>query len=167
MAAREVFLPSLLLQEGHMKIKSQKDFAAGIALIIVGTAFAIGATNYSFGSAIRPGPGYFPFGLGIILAILGAIVLFGSTTQNRKGGDPIGTIPWRPLLCIVCAIVFFGYFLPKLGFMISFPIMIVLTAAGSNEFTWKDAILNAVILTTISYLIFIYGLQLTIPLWPA
>ena len=150
-----------------MNIKSQKDFVSGIALIVVGGAFAIGATNYSFGTAIRPGPGYFPFGLGIILAVLGLIVLAGSLTQGKKNGDPIGAIPWRPLGCIVGAIVFFGYFLPKLGFLISFPIMIVLTSAGGNEFTWKDALLNALILTALSYLIFIYGLQLTIPVWPA
>lgn len=150
-----------------MKIKSQKDFVSGIALIVVGAAFAIGATNYSFGTAIRPGPGYFPFGLGIILALLGLIVLISAFKHDREGGDPIGAIPWRPLICIVGAIVFFGYFLPKLGFLISFPIMIVLTAAGGNEFTWKDALLNAVILTAMSYAIFIYALQLTIPLWPA
>ena len=150
-----------------MRIKSQKDFVSGLALIAVGAAFAIGATNYSFGVAVRPGPGYFPFGLGIILALLGVVVLVGALTQERKGGDPIGKIPWRPLLCVVGAIVFFGFFLPRLGFVISFPIMIVLTAAGSNEFTWKDALLNATILTVMSYAIFIYGLQLTIPLWPA
>lgn len=150
-----------------MRIKSQKDFVSGILLVIVGAAFAVGATNYSFGVAVRPGPGYFPFGLGIILALLGVVVLFSAFKQERKGGDPIGKIPWRPLLCVVGAIVFFGFFLPRLGFVISFPIMIVLTAAGSNEFTWKDALLNAAILTVMSYVIFIYGLQLTIPLWPA
>lgn len=150
-----------------MRIKSQKDFVSGILLVIVGAAFAVGATNYSFGVAVRPGPGYFPFGLGIILALLGVVVLFSAFKQERKGGDPIGKIPWRPLLCVVGAIVFFGFFLPRLGFVISFPIMIVLTAAGSNEFTWKDALLNATILTVMSYVIFIYGLQLTIPLWPA
>lgn len=150
-----------------MRIKSQKDFVSGILLVIVGAAFAVGATNYSFGVAVRPGPGYFPFGLGIILALLGVVVLFSAFKQERKGGDPIGKIPWRPLLCVVGAIVFFGFFLPRLGFVISFPVMIVLTAAGSNEFTWKDALLNATILTVMSYAIFIYGLQLTIPLWPA
>ena len=150
-----------------MRIKSQKDFVSGILLVIVGAAFAVGATNYSFGVAVRPGPGYFPFGLGIILALLGVVVLFSAFKQERKGGDPIGKIPWRPLLCVVGAIVFFGFFLHRLGFVISFPIMIVLTAAGSNEFTWKDALLNAAILTVMSYAIFIYGLQLTIPLWPA
>ena len=150
-----------------MRIKSQKDFVSGILLVIVGAAFAVGATNYSFGVAVRPGPGYFPFGLGIILALLGVVVLFSAFKQERKGGDPIGKIPWRPLLCVVGAIVFFGFFLPRLGFVISFPIMIVLTAAGSSEFTWRDALLNATILTVMSYLIFIYGLQLVIPLWPA
>ena len=150
-----------------MKIKSQKDLVSGLALIAVGTAFAIGATSYSFGTSIRPGPGYFPFGLGIILAILGLVVLFEAFTLERKNGDPIGSIPWRALLCIVGAIVFFGFFLPKLGFLISFPIMIIITSAGGSEFTWKDAILNAFILTAMSYAIFIYGLQLTIPVWPA
>ena len=150
-----------------MKIKSQKDFVSGIALIVVGATFAVGATNYNFGTSIRPGPGYFPFGLGIILAILGLVVLFEAFTTKRKDGDPIGKIPWRPLLCIVGAIAFFGYFLPKLGFLISFPIMIVITSAGGSEFRWKDAILNAVVLTAMSYAIFIYGLQLTIPVWPA
>lgn len=150
-----------------MKIKSQRDFVSGLALIVVGAAFAIGATSYSFGTSIRPGPGYFPFGLGIILAILGLVVLFEAFTTNRKDGDPIGTIPWRALLCIVGAIVFFGFFLPRLGFVICFPIMIIITSAGGREFKWKDALLNAFVLTLMSYFIFIYGLKLTIPVWPA
>ena len=94
-------------------------------------AFAVGATNYSFGVAVRPGPGYFPFGLGIILALLGVVVLFSAFKQERKGGDPIGKIPWRPLLCVVGAIVFFGFFLPRLGFVISFPIMIMTIAIST------------------------------------
>ena len=52
-----------------MKIKSQRDFFSGLLLIFVGAAFAIGATHYNFGAAVRPGPGYFPFGLGIIVFI--------------------------------------------------------------------------------------------------
>ena len=35
--------------------------------IVVGIAFAWGATLYNFGTSARPGPGYFPFGLGILL----------------------------------------------------------------------------------------------------
>ena len=49
-----------------MKIKSEKDFWSGLMFILVGVAFAWGATNYSFGSSARPGPAYFPFGLGVL-----------------------------------------------------------------------------------------------------
>ena len=156
-----------------MKIRSQKDFVAGLLLILIGLAFAVGATDYSFGTAVRPGPGYFPFGLGIILALLGVVVLLSAFTSQRTertertDGDPVGRIPWRPLLCVVGAIVFFGVALPRLGFFISLPVMIVLTSAGSREFSWRDALLNAAVLTLASYAIFIYGLQLTMPLWPA
>lgn len=150
-----------------MKVRSQKDFASGILLIVVGAVFAIGATNYNFGSSVRPGPGYFPFGLGLILAILGLVILFGAFTAKRKKDDLVGAIPWRPLFCIVGALVFFGYFLPRLGFLLSFPLMIIITSFGDSEFTWKNALLNAMALMALSYVIFIYGLELNLPLWPA
>ena len=86
-----------------MKIKSQSDFWAGLMFIVVGVAFAWGATNYSIGSSAQPGPGYFPLGLGVLLAILGAFVLFKSLTIESEGGDPIGTFAWRPLVIIVGA----------------------------------------------------------------
>ena len=57
-----------------MKIKSQKDFWAGLMFIVVGLGFSYGALEYNFGSSARPGPAYFPFGLGLLLGILGAIV---------------------------------------------------------------------------------------------
>ena len=53
-------------------------------------------------------PGYFPLMLSVIMAILGAIVLFKSLTIETEGGDPIGSIAWKPLLIIVAAIVVFG-----------------------------------------------------------
>jgi hypothetical protein len=89
-----------------------------------------------------------------------------AVTQG-KDGDSIGAIPWRPLICVVGALVFFACFLPRLGFFISFPLMIVITSAGSREFTWRDAVLNAFVLTLLSYAIFIHGLELNIPLRPA
>jgi hypothetical protein len=57
-----------------MKIKNQKDFWSGLMFVALGLGFAWGATSYSFGSSARPGPAYFPFGLGILMAIIGALV---------------------------------------------------------------------------------------------
>ena len=95
-----------------MKIKSERDFWSGMMFVAVGVIFAIGATNYSMGPpcpandpcaaslwarmsqlSAHPGAGYFPLGLSILLALLGAIVLFKSLTIESEGGDPIEITP--------------------------------------------------------------------------
>ena len=149
-----------------MKIKNQRDFWSGLMFIAVGVAFAVGSTNYSMGSSARPGPGYFPLILSVIMAILGAIVLFKALTIETDDGNPIGSIAWRPLIIIVSAIVFFGLALPRLGMLITVPILIVIVSLASTEFRLKGVLASAVVLTVGAWAIFIAGLKLTIPLYP-
>lgn len=151
-----------------MKIKSERDFWAGMMFLVVGIAFAWGAAaNYNFGSSARPGPAYFPFGLGVLLALLGALELFKALTIESEGGDPIGAVAWKPLLVIVGAVAMFGWTLPNLGMFIALPLLVLVSAAAGDEFHWKDALINAAVLTVGSWFIFIYGLKLVIPLYPA
>ena len=150
-----------------MKIKSQRDFWSGLMFIVVGLGFAWGALGYSFGTSARPGPGYFPFGLGILLAVLGAAVLFKALTIESDGGDPIGAIAWKPLGFIVGTVAIFGWALPHLGMVIALPLLVIVAALAGDEFHWGEAILNAAILTVGSWVIFIKALNLTIPMWPS
>ena len=149
-----------------MKIKSQKDFWSGLMFVVMGLGFAAGATNYNFGTSARPGPGYFPFGLGILLAILGALILFKSLTVESEGGDPVGKIGWKPLGLIVLAVVLFGLALPRLGMIISLPMLIFVSSLAGDEFKLKEVLVNMLVLTVGSWLIFLKGLNLVIPLWP-
>ena len=150
-----------------MKIKSQKDFWSGLMFLAVGIGFAWGATNYSFGAAARPGPGYFPFGLGILLAILGGFILFESLVVETEDGEPIGAWAWKPLIIITFSVALFGFILPRLGMLISLPILIVVCSLAGDEFHWKDALISIVVLTVGSWLVFIKGLSLVIPLMPS
>ena len=149
-----------------MKIKSEKDFWAGLMFVLVGIGFAWGATAYNFGNSARPGPGYFPFGLGVILALIGAFILFESLTIEVEGGEKIGLWPLKQAGVILFAVVLFGVLLPRLGMAITLPILIFISSMASGEFDWKEVLFNAVILTVGSWAIFIKGLGLTIPLWP-
>jgi Tripartite tricarboxylate transporter TctB family len=151
----------------HLKIKSQKDFWSGLMFIVVGVVFAVGATSYKMGVSARPGPGYFPFGLAVLMAVLGAIVLFKSLTLNVEGGDKIGPWAWKPLLVICGAVAVFGWALPRLGMVVALPLLVVGAAAAGNEFHWRGALINAVLLTLGSWVIFIWGLKLSIPLLPS
>ena len=149
-----------------MKIKSQRDFVSGLMFIVVGVVFAVGATNYSMGTSAKPGAGYFPLILSVLMAILGAVVLFKSLTIETEGGDPIGRIAWRPLIVIVVAIAVFGATINWLGLILAVPILILISSLAGDEFKWLGVVINSVVLTLFSWLIFVVGLKLTIPLWP-
>ena len=149
-----------------MKIKSERDFWAGMMFLLVGVGFAWGALSYNFGSSARPGPAYFPFGLGVLLALLGALELFKALTVESDGGDPIGGIAWKPLIVILAAITLFGVALPRLGLVITLPLLVLISSWASDEFSWKATVINAVVLTAMSWVIFVKGLSLTIPVLP-
>jgi hypothetical protein len=149
-----------------VKIKSQKDFWSGLMFVATGLAFAWGATFYSFGTSARPGPGYFPLGLGLILAGLGALTLFEAMTIETEDGEPIGAFAWKPLGTILVAVLLFGLLLPRLGMALTIPILVVISSLAGDEFHWRGVIISSVVLAIGSWLIFIVGLKLVIPLWP-
>ena len=168
-----------------MRIKSERDFWSGLMFVAVGVVFAFGATGYTMGPACaaqdpcaadlwarlsqlsaHPGAGYFPLGLSILLAVLGAIILFKSLTLESEGGDLVGAFAWRPLIVIVVAITVFGVMLEPLGLALSVPVLIAISSLAGDEFHWKGVAANAVVLTLVSWAIFVWALKLTIPVWP-
>ena len=149
-----------------MRIKSQRDFASGLMFIAIGAAFAVGALSYSFGDSAKPGPAFFPFGLGVMLAALGTAVLFKALTIETDDGEPLGGVAWKPLLIIVGSVVGFGLLLPRLGMVVTLPLLIIVSAMAGDEFHWPSALASGALITLLSWGVFIKGLGLTIPLWP-
>ncbi len=158
-----------------MRIKSQKDFFSGLLFIVVGIAFAWGATNYKVGDAARMGPGYFPLMLGVLLAILGIVVTFNALVVETEDGDPVGSIAWRPLFFIILANLTFGVLLgglpsvglPYMGLIAAIIALTFIAALAGEEFKFKEVVILAVILAITCYLTFIVALKLQFPAWPA
>jgi hypothetical protein len=157
-----------------VKIKSSKDFFSGLMFTVVGAAFAYGATSYTIGTGARMGPGYFPLLLGIILALLGAAILFKSLVVETPDGEPVGKWAWKPLFFIIAGNLLFGVLLgglpsiglPAMGLIVAiFGTTIVVSMAG-NEFNLKEAIVLSAILSLMSYGAFIMLLKLQFPVWP-
>lgn len=149
-----------------MGVKSRRDLVAGLLFVVAGVAFAWGATAYEFGDAANPGPGYFPFGLGVILALLGGLLLFKAMSVETTDGEPIGAIGWRPLLVVVAAILLFAFALPRLGLPLSVALISFLVGFATQESRpWQLLLLSAG-LALFCALVFIQGLRLNLPMWP-
>ncbi len=158
-----------------MKIKSQKDFFAGLMFLVVGIAFAWGATKYNIGEGARMGPGYFPLMLGVLLAAMGAFIIFEALVVETEDGEPVGKIAWKPLSFIIAANLVFGILLgglpsikvPAMGMIVGIYGLTFIASAAGEEFSWKENIILATILAIGSYLAFIMLLKLQFPVWPS
>jgi hypothetical protein len=157
-----------------MRIKSQKDFFAGLLFLALGVAFAWGATTYNVGTGARMGPGYFPLMLGVVLAIIGAVEVFKSMVIETETGDKVGKFVWRPVGFIVGANLAFGILLgglpsiklPAMGLIIAIFALTIISAKAGSEFKWKEILVLSAILAIGSYLTFILMLKLQIQVWP-
>src|SRR3954453_1102152 len=95
-----------------MKIKSPKDFWAGVMFMGFGLFFMIWAmTYYQMGTAGRMGAAYFPTVLGGLWGRLGAVVWLGSFAIE---GPPVPAFSYRPLILISVGCVLYGYLMKPL-----------------------------------------------------
>ena len=148
-----------------MKIKSPKDFWAGLMFIGFGGFFMIWAlTHYQMGTSVRMGPAYFPTVLGGLLAFLGALTLIESFAME---GPKVPRFNFRPLILISAACVVYGYMMKPLGLILATALLVFISAFGGHEFKWKEVTILYVVLIVFSILVFVKGLTLPFPICPA
>ena len=158
-----------------MNLKSQKDFFSGLMFMCVGVAFAWGASGYTIGTGARMGPGYFPLVLGVLLALLGALITFKALVVETVDGEKIGAFAWKPLFFIILANLVFGASigglpvigLKPLGLIVGIYLLTFIASNAGDEFKVKEVVVLATILAAMSYGAFILLLKLQFPVWPA
>ncbi len=158
-----------------MQIKSERDFFAGLMFMAVGGAFAWGATSYTVGTGARMGPGYFPLLLGVVLALLGAFIVFESLVVDTEDGEKIGKFAWKPLGFIIGANLAFGVLLgglpsvgiPAMGLIVGIYALVFIASLAGDQFRPKEIAILATILAIMSYLAFIKLLKLQFQVWPS
>lgn len=146
-----------------MRIRSPRDFWAGIFFVAVAVAFIWLATGYRYGTAQRMGPGFFPIWVAGVLGLLGVIIAMRSFVIDGPRIDRIGM---RQLLMTLVAIVLFGAVLTYVGLVGAIVALVVVGAFADQSSRPLETIALAVALAVFSVLIFSYMLGLPLPIWP-
>lgn len=149
-----------------MQLRNKQDFWSGIMFLAIGVGFALGATSYSMGTAARMGPGYFPFWLGVLLALLGGIVAIGALSAKAEETE-LERFDWKIAIIIVGTVALSGVLLNYLGVYLTVFLLVVSSSLASHEFSWKVACATGIFLVLFVWLAFIKGLGLIFPLWPS
>lgn len=145
-----------------MSHKDTHDIVGGLALTALGTFAAIYAQEYEFGELNRMGPGYFPVALGVIVAVLG---LFIAVPAFFRRGEPIH-VEWKTFGLVMASLVVFALTLKVLGLMVATLLAVIIASLADRETRWKGRLIIALGVAAITYLVFIVGLTMVLPVWP-
>lgn len=151
-------------------IKDQRDFWAGLLFMGFGAFFCLySITYYELGSASRMGPGYFPMLLGGFLFLLGLLITLKSLLfkSEEDDGGKFGRFDWHSFIVILGSVAIFAVLLRPAGLIPATAIMVFLSSFGNLPFRWKPTLILCVFLSALVWLIFVFGLNLMVPIWPA
>ena len=144
-----------------VEVRNNKRFLSGIMFIGIGAVAMYVARDYPMGSALRMGPGYFPNVLSGVMVLFGIGMLAqGVINPQRVEGN------WslRALCILPLSTVVFGLMMEHAGFIPALLVLIPMSAYAGTEFKLKEVLALAAGLTTASWALFIWGLELPYPL---
>ena len=146
-----------------MRIRSPKDFWAGLIFVAIGAGFILLAQQYRLGDMHRMGPGMFPTLVGALLAVLGAIIAGRAFVLD---GEVVPRFYARPLAISLIAIVLFGVALQWLGLVAAIAVLVLVGAYAARDVRPVETLALAAVMIVFSVAVFVRLLGLPLPLWP-
>jgi hypothetical protein len=148
------------------RILVQKDVLAGLLLMGVAALGLWLSRDYQIGTALRMGTGYVPRLLCWVLLVLGLIVLLQGLRAGAVAGGAFAEFWWRPFVFVPLSILVFVYTIESLGAIIASVLLIAVGAFAGRDMRPLEVAATALILVTLCWVIFIWGLGLPIAAWP-
>jgi hypothetical protein len=146
-----------------MRHRDTQDLVGGLALTALGLFAAYYAhEHYEIGNLRRMGPGFFPVSLGLTLAVLGVLVALPA--WFRQG--PVIRPAWKTLFLVISSLLVFSFTLKTLGLVVATVLAVLLSSLADQSIRWKNRGLLCVGVSAVTYLIFIMGLNMVLPIWP-
>jgi len=144
----------------------KRDIYAGALIVMIGALLAWKAPDYQIGTLAHMGPGFMPMVLGVLLIGLGLAIAVSPSSSTLTGEDAPNSRPpqWRGWLCILGGPISFIVFGSYGGFLPGAFACVFVAALGDRSMTFKSAFTLAAIITLVCVALFIYLLQIPMPL---
>jgi len=142
-----------------LRIVDRKQFWAGFVFLGIGV---IALTNLpaDIGTATAMGPGYFPMLLGACLVLFGGL---GMILSMRPGEVvPIGPVPLLPIAFVLGGILLFAVLINHVGLAGALAGLVASSCCGHLRRHPLEVLLVYLVLLALTWLIFIYAIQLPI-----
>ena len=142
--------------------------ASGMIIMAFAVLICFESSKLPFGTPGRPGPAFFPFGLGALLFLLSLIFIVktGFTKAiNIDSARALWTgLRWKQVPCTLALLLGYALLLDRLGYLICTWVLMAYLFWGKGAKRKGIAIVGAMIVSGISYMIFRGMLKVRLPL---
>lgn len=155
-----------------MKVSARRDILGGLAVVAVGTAFAVSAAHLRIGTITNMGGGYFPLAVAVLTILFGAVIALRAFLMDRgarpdnideSGEAPNHPIAWRAALSVLSGVALFGLCLTYLGFIPAVFACALASARADPTSRSLETLIIAGITACVCWAVFVYGLEISAP----
>jgi len=133
------------------------ELIAGLIAITLGALAAFTATSYPFGTIQAMGPGFVPFWLGVILAVMGVGII---VVEGRKDPEALDVPGLRPLLAVSASVLIFALTIDRFGLLPCVFLTSFVATISEPKMNLTRSVVVSIALAIISLVVFQYGLGL-------
>jgi putative tricarboxylic transport membrane protein len=141
-----------------------RERAWGLGFLVASGAYLAASLGFPLGDVAKPGPGFFPVGVGVFLCLAAAALMIG-----RRRGAPAGAglaslsrDARARVSATVLGLVAFCLLLPWLGYPACALLFIALLLRRLGGAPWPGVVITAVLGALVSY--YVFGVLLGVPL---
>ena len=146
------------------RIEARKDFFAGLFFTALGLLGLAGAAELDFGSLGAMGPGFFPAVVSGLLTLTGLLLVLRGLLRGGLRAKGESFSPGAPLL-LLTALILFALLLEPLGFLPAAFTLVFVGRLAAGDGRWIEALFLALILTALSEVLFLWWLEMPVPLF--
>ncbi len=140
---------------------------SGLALILLAAGMIWAALGLPYGDIHKPGPGFFPLWLGVILGGM-SIGFFVQATLTTRSAQTLRNIleedvHWGKVLLVLVSLILYAFLMDYIGFLLVTLLLMVVLLRFIEPQPWTVVIGWALVGSVGSYLIFEVWMKLRLP----
>jgi putative tricarboxylic transport membrane protein len=143
------------------------NLSSALFLFILGTLVSFEAKRLGIGKISTPGPGFFPFWLGMGLVTVSGIIFIQFLFEKK--GTSAGFkglwagVAWKKNLLVLGALVIYALLLGTLGYVVSTFLLMILLLRAVRPLSWTFVTIGAFLVCASTYVLFKFWLLVPLP----
>lgn len=134
--------------------------AGALVALVVGLGAAVLAHGYGLGSLRQPGPGLWPFVVGLVIVAMAiGLLVSGRHLTDSEAFSRASLLPIAGLVTVVGL----GALMPVVGFEIPSLVLCAIWLRFLGGESWRSTVLVSIGTVAAFYFLFLYGLHIPLP----